>query len=126
MRILVFPAGPGGDADAGPGELLLVAPEGEAVDIDDALLRAAAEIGVGREREADADAPPLAGADLGEEAVDVERHTGGRVAGEDALEMLPRQPVLALEEEGAGEFQPDPDQGGVGDQHLAERGDGPV
>ena len=40
--------------------------------------------------------------------------------------MAPRQPVLLLEEEGAGEFEPDADQLGLLDQDRAERGDGLV
>ena len=40
--------------------------------------------------------------------------------------MLLRHPVLALEEEGAGQFEAHPDQRGIGDQHLAEDGDGLV
>ena len=37
--------------------------------------------------------------------------------------MAPRQPVLAFEEEGAGELEPDADQLGPLDQDRAERGD---
>ena len=40
--------------------------------------------------------------------------------------MPPRQPVLLLEEEGAGELEPDADQLGLLDQDRAERGDGLV
>ncbi len=37
--------------------------------------------------------------------------------------MLPRQAVLSLEEEGAGEFQPHPDEAGALDQDGVERRD---
>ena len=40
--------------------------------------------------------------------------------------MAPRQPVLLLEEEGAGEFEPDAEQLRPLDQDRAERGDGLV
>ena len=52
-----------------------------------------------------------------------ERHHRGRLPGQHDFEMPPREAVLFLEEEGAGEFEPDPDEGGIGDQHLAEGGD---
>ena len=45
-----------------------------------------------------------------EEMVDVERHRRRRLAGQHLLEMPPRQLVLALEEEGAGEFEADADE----------------
>ena len=127
QRVLVFPTDPGRDADAGGGQLLLVAAEGQElaadVDIDDPLVRAGADIGVGRERHAEVQAPALARADPVEEPVDVERHPGGRVAGQNLLEMPRRELVLVLEEERAGEFEADADQPGLRDQHGVEGDD---
>ena len=56
-------------------------------DIDDPLVRARADIGVGRDRGAEAQAPALARPHDAEEPVDVERHPGGRLAGQHQLEM---------------------------------------
>ena len=50
----------------------------------------------------------------------------GGFAGQHQLEMSLRQLVLALEEKGAGEFQPHADQPGLRDQHGVEGGDGLV
>ena len=55
-----------------------------------------------------------------EEAADVERHRRRRLAGQHMLEMPPGELVLSLEEEGAGELQPNADELGPADQHGSE------
>ena len=67
--------------------------------------------------------PAPAGADGGKVAANVDGDVPGHAAGQDPLEVPLGQPVLALEEEGAGQFQAHPDQRGIGHQHLAEGGD---
>ena len=126
QRVLVLPAQPGGDADTGGGQLLLVAAEGEAVDVDDAVVRARADIGVGGEGEAEAHRPALARPYLPKKPVNVERDPGGRAAGQHLLEMTPRQPVPTPEEEGAGKLQADAKEPGTRDQHGVEDADGLV
>ena len=56
--------------------------------------------------------------------MDIRRYRLRHAAGQHGLEMAPGKGVLPLEEEGAGEFEADADQIGVGHQHLAEGGDG--
>ena len=127
--VLVLAAGPERDTDAGPGLVALVGerqPPELGIEQDGALARAGGDVAVGRERGADADAPALAGPDLGEEPAHVERHPCGGIAGQHALEMVLRQPVLALEEEGAGELEADADEVRAVHQHRAEGGDGLV
>ena len=133
QRVLVLPARPGHDPDArallrGPVEL-----EGKALaahrDPDDVLPRRRAEIGVRRQRRADADAPALARPHLRQETVDVEDHRRRRLACQNHLEVTPRERVLALQEERAGELQTDPDQTRstrLPDQHGMEDRDGLV
>ena len=55
-----------------------------------------------------------------------ERHRRRRLAGQHPLEMLPRQPVLALEEERAGELQARANKAGVPDKHGSQGFDGRV
>ena len=52
-------------------------------------------------------APAPADADFGEEGVNVGSDGRRNIAGEHLLEMPAREGVLALEKEGAGEFEPD-------------------
>ena len=125
--MLVFAAGPQREPDARLGLVLRVVGEREAlaehVYQDGPFAGAGGEIAVRRDRHADADRPPLAGPHGVEEAVDVERHPGRRLARQHDLEMPPRERVLLLEEERAGQLQAHPHQLRPGHQHRAELGD---
>ena len=96
------------------------------MDDDGALVGSPADVGVGRQRHADVEAPAPAGADLGEEALHVGLDLVGHVAGQDGLEVLPGQPVLSFQEEGVGQLQAHPHEVRVVDQHGVEGGDGLV
>ena len=112
-----------GKADARRGQLVGVPLEGQTVDGDGALVGATADVGVGGQGDADVEAPAPAGADLGEEALHVGLDLVGHVAGQDRLEVLPRQTVLAFQEEGAGQLQAHADEVRIVDQHGVEGGD---
>ena len=107
-----------------------LAREGQAaerrVEPDRARAGCGVEIAVGRHGDAEARLPAPSGADDPEKAHDIGRDGRGQVPGQHLLEMALGQRVLALEEEGAGELQAEPDQPGIGDQRLAEGGNGLV
>ena len=130
QRVLVFAADPGRDADAGFGRGVVVQgkwkPPERGIEEDRSRGEAGADIGVGQERGAEAQAPAFARPHDLEEANDVERHRRRQLAGQHMLELPPGELVLALEEEGAGELQPNARQLGTPDQHGAEGGDGLV
>ena len=99
-----IPPHPDHQAHAGRGQLLGIPLEGQAVDVDDALIRAPADVGVGSKSKAPVVAPALAGADLGEEGMDVGSDFRGNATGKHRLEMLAGERILPLEEKGVGEL----------------------
>ena len=120
QRVLVLPARPHREADARGRQVLRVALERQAVDVDDPLVRRAADVGVRGQGEAGVQLPAPPRADGGEVAPDIVGHGPRDAAGQHLLEVPLRQPVLALEEEGPRQLQAHPHQRGIGDQHLAE------
>ena len=58
--------------------------------------------------------PPAPGADLGQKPVDVRHDWRRNVSCQDSFKVPTGQAVLAFQEEGACQFQPDPGQIGIG------------
>ena len=94
--------------------------EGQTVDVDDALVRTAADIAIGRQRYTQIEVPAIARADLGKKEVHVFLDRLGHIAGQDRLEMLPRQTVLAFQKEGASQFQAHTYQRRITNQHCVK------
>ena len=88
--------------------------------------RRRADIGVRRQGEAEIGAPALARPDRVEIALHVRHDRRRRLAGQHPLEMAPGERVLALEEEGSGQFQPGAHQAGPDNQRPPQGGDGRV
>ena len=124
QRILVLRPAPDREPDAGRRQLLDIPLEGQAEDVDRALARRAADVGVGRDGGAQAQAPPPARADQVEEVAHVGGHGLRRLAGQHPLEMVLREAVLPLKEEGAGKLQPHAHQLRPVEEDDAEGGDG--
>ena len=121
QRVLVLAAAPedGPEPRTGPGAF--VAAEREPEEVDGGGVGRGVDVGVrgGVEAEPGAPAPPRA--HRREEAVDVGGDRRRRPAGEHALEVLPRQAVVPLQEERPRELQAHPHESGPVDQDRAER-----
>ena len=121
--MLVFAATPqdGSESRTGPG--VLVEPERLPEDMDGVGIRSGVDVGVRRNVETEPGVPAPPRPDRPQEAVDVGGHRGGRAGGQHALEMLPRQAVLAFEEERTGQFQAHAHEPGTVEQDGAQRRD---
>ena len=126
QRHLILGPAPHRDAEAGGCQVLHVPLEGQVEDVDGALVRGAADVAVRREGESEVQAPALARPDLVEEGPNVGGHLRRHVAGQHLLEVLLREIVLALEEEGARQLKPHPHQPRRADQNGVEGADGLV
>ena len=93
------------------------------VEQDRARARGRAQIAVGGECRAEPGVPAPARAHDAKKAAYVRGDRLGRLAGKHLLEMPARQPILALEEERAGQFQPHTHKRGVGHEDRAEEPD---
>ena len=124
--MLVLGAAPDDEANPGRGLGLVGHPEGQAVEKDYFLGRSGVDVAVRREGDAEVRVPTAPGADGVKVALHVLHYGCGRFAGQHALEMLPGQLVLSLEEEGSGQLEARPAQVGLEDQNASQRRDGGV
>ena len=124
QRILVFTAAPPHHADVGTGAALRAPAERQAVDIDELRVRGGVDIGIRGNGEPEIPAPAAPGADHLEKPLDIGNHGRRRLAGQDPLEMVARQIVLAFEKERPRQLQTHPHQARTVDQNGVQGRDG--
>ena len=125
QRILVLAAAPDPQPQSRLGQLRRVPPERQPgpadVDVDGPLVGGAADVGVRRQRKAQVHSPAPPRTDLVEERLDVGHHRLRGLARQHTLEVLLRQGVLSLVEEGPRQLQAHARQAGLIDEHGAEQ-----
>ena len=126
--MLILAPRPQGGADAG-GRLFLrgVEVEGQLktadVEVDDLLVRAAADVGVRQQRRTHIHRPATARPDLDQEALHIGLDRLRDLPRKHALEVAAREGVLSLVEERPREFEPHPHQFGAIDQYREQGSD---
>ena len=124
-RVLVLPADPGRDADAGFGRVVVVQgkrkPPERGIEEDRSFAtELVPRLVSGRNAAPRRRLQRLRARMILRKRLTLSATAAGELAGQHMLEMPPGELVLALEEEGAGELQPNAHQLGPADQHGAE------